>query len=430
MSTTKVTTQDNHEVVNKNCAGIDVHRDFVSVTIICEAPQKQVTTEYREFRTIKQELLLMRDWLLDHGCTVVGIESTGKYWFPVHNVLEDVMDVHVYNARNMKNLPGKKTDKADSEWIAKITRHMLLQSSYIPDKQIRDARLLSRTRKSLVQMRSQVRQMILGAYDASGIKLSSVVSDVFGTSGRNLTNLLLSGGTISEDIIKSIVYGPLCHKTEDIMLSMDGYLREVHTYIISLYLRIEQDLTGQIEQIEAKLYELLVDSPQRKELLDRIVLIPGFTERSALILLSEVGFDLRTFDSNKKFCSWAGLAPGKHESAGKNRSGKIQVRQRYLRALLIEVSLAATHCKDTFIKAKYYSLKSRIGANKAVVAIAHFLAEAAYRAIKEGMDYKELTSAYVSQIQMNRDLKNLSRITDRLGKDTVLALVNKEEGTI
>lgn len=430
MSNIRTCNQDYPEIVNKNCAGIDVHRDFVSVTQIIETDQHQLLSDYREFRTVKKELLKMRDWLVDSGCTAVGLESTGKYWFPVHNVLEGEVDVKVYNARHMKNIPGKKTDKADSAWIAKITRNDLLQSSYIPEKQIRDARLLSRMRKSLVQIRSQIRQMILGTYDAAGIKLSSVVSDVFGTSGRNLTDLLLNREIITEEKVIDAVYGPLCNRAAELMSAMDGYMRDTHIYVISTYLKMENQLSDQIKQIEARLHTFLIDTTWKKELLERIIGIPGFTERSALLLISEIGYDLKTFSNEKKFCSWAGLAPGKNESAGKNRSGKIQVRQRYLRALMIEVALSATRCKDTYIKTKYSMLKNRIGGKKAVVAIAHCLAKAIYRAIKDGMEYKELTSDYVSKVQRNRDVNNLTRLTNRMGKDTIIELVNALGGHI
>lgn len=426
MSTQQLVSKESYQVVNRICAGIDVHRDFVSVTIISETPDHVVRTDYREFQTIKSNLFEMRKWLVEHNCTVAGMESTGKYWFPVYFALEDAMKVYVYNARNMRNIPGKKTDKGDSEWIAKITRHELLMSSYIPDKQIRDARLLARNRKSLVQQRSAVRQRLLGILDSAGIKLSSIASDVFGTSGRNLIRLLMSGEPVTSQKVEKLVFGPLRDKADKLMLAMEGYLRETHVYLLEQNLSLEAAMTNQIADIEAKLVSFLLDTPGKKAVFERIVQIPGFSQRSALLLLSEVGFDLKTFPSGKNFCSWAGLAPGKKESAGRNMSGKIQVRQRYLKALFIEVALASTRCKDTFLRAKYYSLKPRTGANKAVVAIAHYQAEAVYRAIKEGLDYRELTGDYVSMSQMNKDLKHLSRITGRLGKESVMEFIRMQ----
>jgi len=416
--------------VNKICAGIDVHRDSISVTIISETPSGEINTGFREFSTFTPNLLEMRDWLLSQGCTIAGMESTGKYWFTVYFILEDVMDVNVYNAKHLKSIPGKKTDRRDSAWIANVVRHNMLVPSYIPDKQIRDARLLSRTRKSLVQHRGSVRQRVLGLLDSAGIKLSSVVSDVFGTSGRNLLNLLKSGEPITAKRVSGIVFGPLRDKVDKLLIAMQGYLHETHIYLIEMEMGIEAMLTSRINEIETRLMAFLIDTDSKREAHEKLILIPGFSERSAMLLLSEVGFDLKTFPSLKNFCSWAGLAPGKKESAGKNLSGKIQVRQRYLRSLFIEVAFAATRCKDTFMRAKYYALKSRIGGKKAIVAIAHLLAEAAYRAIKERLDYRELTSKYVSLSQMNKDLRHLAKITDRLGKDAVMAIMKGQEEII
>jgi len=296
--------------------------------------------------------------------------------------------------------------------------------SYIPEQHIRDARLISRERKALVQQRGSVRQRALGILDSAGIKLSSVMSDVFGVSGRNLLDLLINRKAITVKKIEGLVYGQLRKKSDSLMLAMDGYLRDTHIFLLKMLLDQENDLTKKINAIEERLEEFLIDSEEKKAVVDTIITIPGFSERSAMLLLSEVGFDLETFPSNKNFCSWVGLAPGKKESAGKNVSGKIQVRQRYLRALLIEVALASTRCKGSYVKAKYWNLKGRIGGNKAVVAIAHYLARAAYRAIKEGMPYKELTENHASLRQSKIDLKQLTKITQRLGKEAVMAYID------
>jgi len=425
-------THDNeqYEVVNKKSAGIDVHRDFVSATVIIETEEKGIYTAYQEFETNKKSLLQLRDWLLGNGCTVVGLESTGKYWYPVYFALETHMQVNVYNARNMRNIPGKKTDKKDSEWIAKLTRHALIMPSYIPIQHIRDARLYARERKALVKERGSVRQRILSILDSAGIKLSSVMSDVFGVSGRNLLELLVSGKRVSSRQVADRVYGPLKDKIDDLISAMDGYQRESHIFLLKLAIEQELYLTTRIEQIEKKLSEFLIVSEEDKAILNRIITIPGFSERSGTLLLAEVGFDLQAFPSNKQFCSWLGLAPGRKESAGKNVSGKIQVRQRYLRALLIEVALAATKCKGTYVRAKYWHLKANIGGNKAVVAIAHYLAKAVYRALKEEKVFQELTEDYASVRQINKDLKQLSRITKRLGKDATKAYIDSESDNV
>jgi len=417
--------KEQYEIVNKKCAGIDVHRDFVNVTVVIENEEKDIFTSYQVFSTTKESLLQMRDWLLGYGCTIAGMESTGKYWYPVYFALEEHMQVNVYNARNMRNMPGKKTDKIDSEWIAKVTRHALIRPSFIPEPRIRDARLFSRERKSLVKERSSVRQRILGILDSAGIKLSSVISDVFGVSGRILLEDLLKGRQLTPEYLKKRVYGNLKDKVDDIMAAVDGYLRETHITLLKILVMHEQSLTESIEKIEKMLTEFLIDSDQSRAVLARIITIPGFSERSGTLLLAEVGFDLKAFPTNKQFCSWLGLAPGKKESAGKNVSGKIQVRQRYLRALLIEIALASTRLKGTYVRAKYWILKGRIGGKKAVVAIAHYLAKAVYRAIYEEKEFVELTEAYSSMRQTRNDFKLLDKIKQRQGLDSMFAYLSQ-----
>jgi transposase len=338
-----------------------------------------------------------------------------------------MIDVQVYNARNMKNIPGKKTDKADSEWIAKITRHALLMPSFIPKQQIRDSRQLSRSRKSVVQQRTCVRQMIHGLLDSASIKLSSVVSDIFGTSGMNLIKLMISEEAITEKRIRQLVHGPLCSKTDILIAAMDGYIRPTHIDLLQKFMEMERYLTDKILKLESDLKTFLLDSPEKTDMYKRITEIPGFSERSALLLLSEIGFDLSSFPASKNFCSWAGLVPGKKESAGINKSGRIQVRQRYLRGLLVEVSLASTRCKDTFYKAKYFDLKNRTGANKAIIAIAHKHAKAIYQVIKEGKSYRELTSDYVFRNLNAKDKARLAKITERMGKDAAIKFISEQE---
>lgn len=284
-------------------------------------------------------------------------------------------------------------------------------------------------RKALVQQRSSVRQRILGVLDSAGIKLSSVMSDVFGTSGRNLLALLINKRTITPKLIKENVFGPLVDKVDKLMLAMDGHLRETHITLLRMLIKQESDLSKLIETIETKLTEFLITDDRSKKTVQRIVTIPGFTERSATLLLAEVGFDLETFPSSKHFCSWLGLSPGQKESAGKNMSGKIQTRQRYLRTLFIEIALSSTRCKGTYVRAKYGWLKVHLGGKKAVVAIAHYLARAVYRAIKLGLPFNELTENYASLRQTNKDLKQLSKISKRLGKDAVIAFIDNNSST-
>lgn len=411
--------------VKRISSGIDIHRDFACVSILARSTSGDAYLDYRRFDTTSDQMRLMRDWLLGCGVSVVGIESTGKYWYSVFNALEGHLDVKVYNARHIKNLPGKKTDKSDSRWIAKVAMDETIRPSYIPDSQIRDARMLSRYRKSLIRERTRVRQQVHGLLESAGIKINKLVSDLFGTSGRNLLDLIVSGRQYNEQIIEKMVRNQIRRKVPQLMLALEGYIRPLQRETLSQLLISNDEHTAKIKSVEQCLKSHLLDTPEKIARFERVCQLPGFSEISALILLSEVGFDLSVFPTSKHFCSWAGLCPGSQESAGKNKSGKIQTRQKYLRGLMIEIALISVTRKDTYLRAKYFQLKSRIGASKSAVAIAHKLLQAVYRTLKDNKEYRELGADYVSMSQMTKDLKTLTRISSRLGKDAVMAYMEQ-----
>lgn len=412
------------QVVNQNCAGIDVHKDFVCVTTLC-GPDGAISSEYQVFQSTNRELIRLRQWLLSKNIYVAGAESTGKYWFPLLNAFGDQVKLQIYNARHIKNLPGKKTDKSDSEWIAGVTRHAMLLSSFIPEKLILESRLLARTRKSLVQRRTSVRQEIHGTLECGSIKISGVITDVFGYTGTNLLKLLISGRPINETVVKKCLHCSMIKKLDRIMEALDGYLSDKHRFIIKLLMSEQDILTERIELIEKKLYSLLVNTPEHLLTMQKLTVIPGMTERSAILVLSEIGFDLSSFSKSDKFCNWVGVAPGKHESAGKNKSGRIQIRQCYIRSLLTEIAFASVRCKGTFFQAKFLSLKRRMSTKKAVVAIAHKIAKVIYAVIHDGKEYSELGADYFFIRDQDHDYKLLARITNRLGKKAVLEQLNE-----
>ena len=401
-----------------------MHKDFVCVTTLC-GQDGAIRSEYDVFKSSNRELIKLRKWLLSMNIKVAGAESTGKYWFPLLNAFDDQVKLQIFNARHIKNLPGKKTDKADSEWIAGVTRHAMLLSSFIPEKLILESRLLARTRKSLVQRRTSVRQEIHGTLECGSIKISGVITDIFGYTGTNLLKLLVSGRSINETIVKKCLHHSMEKKLDRIMEALEGNLSDQHRFIIKLLMSELDKLTEQIELIEKKLYSLLINTPEHLETMQKLVFIPGMAERSALLVLSEIGFDLSSFSKSDKFCNWVGVAPGKHESAGKNKSGRIQIRQCYIRSLLTEIAFAATKCKGTFYQVKFLSLKRRMSTKKAVVAIAHKIAKSIYAIIHDGKEYNELGADYFFNRDQDHDYKLLARITNRLGKQAVLEQLNE-----
>ncbi len=427
MSTMTVEKKRPPKSVNRICAGIDVHRDFACVTVVERTPKKDIILAYQRFATTKCEMLRLREWLLSLNVCTAGIESTGKYWYAVFNALDEHVQINVYNAWHIKNIPGKKTDKSDSHWIAMVTMNETIKPSFIPNAQIRDARIMARHRKSKVQERTKIRQQAHSLLESCGVKISGVVSDLFGVSGKNLMKLIASGEEYDETKVQKQVRNQLCKKVPQLMIALDGYIHPTHRSTLSDLLDDNTRLTSQIHYLEKELRQFLLDTPEKVATHKLVCKLPGFSDVSSLILLSEIGFDLSSFPSKKHFCSWAGLCPGNHQSAGKSKSGRNPTRQKYLRSLFIEVALASVCRRGTFLQAKYMSLKSRIGANQAVFAIAHRLCRAVYLLIKEHKQYYELTDEYISVSQIARDKKTLARITARLGADAVKVLIDQND---
>lgn len=407
------------DAVNDICAGIDIHRDKVNVSVAVTEGDK-VRFHYDVFYTIASDLERMRNWLKDFGCKVVGMESTGQYWRPVFNALEDDFKIHLYNARHIKNIPGKKTDKKDSQWIARITRHELIGHSFIPDKLTRITRDIVRTRKSKVAQRTRSRQQIHDVLTCCGIRIAICMSDIFGVSGRILLDCIAKNKVIDKAFLEKKMHHPINKKIDMLYDALQGTMTDEHRYLLQQTMREEAYSSLVIADIEDKLKKIVLAYPEKAEVLKRIIEIPGFSERSALLLIGEMGIDLSSFPSAQHFASWCGLAPGSKQSAGKNMSGRIVVRQHYLRSLLVEVAFAATHCKNSYYHVRFAKLRTRKSPQKAIIAIARNLSQAIYMIIKEGKTYADLTPYYEPRNTEMRDLKSLQRLAKKLGKDTSL----------
>lgn len=420
------------EIVNHICAGIDIHRDTANVTMLREDPDKGISESYREFSTLKSSLIEMKNWLLSAGCHVVGIESTGRYWQPVHNVLEDEIEVILYNARNVKNIPGRKTDRSDSKWLANITRHNLIRGSFIPSKQIRDSRLISRSRSGYLQARTSLRQEVHGIMQSAGIKLSSHLSDLFGCSGRNLLRLLACNAPYNEKIIEKKVFGPLKGKVPQLMQAMDGNLRDSHRILLADALDELEHLNRLIAKTESDLKRLLLTTNDQYATYQRLQTIPGISELSSLLVLAEIGFDLSSFDGHKRFCSWAGLCPGNKESAGKRLSGRMPPKKHHLKTLLVELAWVAVKAKATHFPAKFAYHKARMGPQKAIVVIAHQLAKIIFHVVKNGSIYQECDPQIGQRTEKKRNLSTLKRMFLRVGREEfedMFSLVSQSQTT-
>ena len=252
--------------------------------------------------------------------------------------------------------------------------------------------------------RTAIRQQIHSILDSVDIKIVSVISDIFGYSGTNLLKLLCESQTIIEAAVKKFIHHSMVKKLDRIMEGLDGYFTDVHRALLNNLLNIHEFFVVQIEKIGV---------------MEKLISLSGMAEHSATLVLSEIGFDLSSFSNCRKFCNWAGVAPGRNENAGKIKSGRILMRQRYLRALLVEVALSAVHTRGTFYEAKIAMLKRRVYPKKALIAVAHKIAKAIYRIIHDGKDYEEKTDRFVLVDRTEKDLRLLSRLAERLGKDTI-----------
>jgi len=420
-------TNNNLQVVNQICAGIDIHRDTANVTLLYQTDSGGCTEEYACFQTDKASLVQMKKWLLGSGCFVVGIESTGKYWIPVLNVLEDAMKVILYNARNVKNIPGKKTDKSDSQWLATITRFNLARGSFIPGKQIRDARMLARNRTAMVQARTMMRQIVHGILQSAGIKISSNVSDIFGKSGTNLLNLIIRDQPYNEARIEKLIYGSLKNKRKQLVSALEGDIRPMHRYSLDHVMSIMNTLTKQKENIESELERLLIDSEDHRQTWERVQEIPGFSKLSALLILAEVGFDLETFPNAAAFCSWAGVCPGNHESAGKKLRGKIQQKKNNVKTLLIEIAWVSVKMRETYYAAKFMSMRAKKGPQVAIFVIAHKLAKAVFHVIKNKEQYEEMGFDHVVEDHVSRSKRYVYKAIQQLGSQAVMEMIAEQE---
>jgi len=400
-------------VVHPTCCGLDVHKDHVSACLLCTDESGHALSEVKEFRTYTDDLHRLRDWLGAHGCPVAAIESTGVYWRPVHNVLEGHVEIILVNARHVKNVPGRKTDIADSKWLAGLLRHGLLKRSFILPHNGRQWRELWTMRQSYVRTVGDFRRRIHKTLQCANIKIDSVVSDLFGATGRSLMKLLICRkAAISLDEIEQCARGTLKRKSQELHRSIQGFFTDHHAHVLSTLLQTVETLEAQIEQITRTLRSMMTDHDAQIAQLDKI---PGINEIGAMGVLSHLGVDLTPFPTVQAFCSWQGLCPGNNESAGKRHSGRPAVRKHPLKTLLIELAWTAIKTKGSYYKEKFHRLKARRGAKRAITAIAHKLAIAVYYVLRYRRDYRELGEAYLDQRNKSARLNRLRAQAKTMG---------------
>lgn len=405
------------EIVNPICCGLDVHKKKISACIIF--PNSSVTDhcKVKEFGTFTDDLQGLRSWLLEHECPVVAMESTGIYWRPVHNVLEGVVHVILVNARDIKNVPGRKTDIGDSKWLAGLLQHGLLRGSFIPPKSVRQWRDLTRLRRKYVQTLADYKKRTQKLFESSNIKIDSVVSDLFGVTGRNLMNLLLSDAQqLSLLDIEGCVRGKLKGKERELFRSIQGFFSGHQRFILKRLLNTVVMLEEEIAGFNHQIQQVMED---QKELLERMKKAAGISDISARDILAEIGPDMGSFPTGASIVSWSGLCPGNNESAGKRKSGRSRVRKHYLKTIMVEVAWAAIKKKDSYFKDKYYRLKARRGAKRAIVAVAHRIMLGIYHVIKDGVEFRDLGADYLTERNKRQKINYLRNQARLMGFNLV-----------
>jgi len=381
------------EVIYKRCCGLDVHKEIVVACLLIREGGK-VVKEIQTFLTMTVDLVVLHDWLKAHQVTHVAMESTGIYWKPVFNLLEEDFTVLLVNAAHIKTLPGRKTDVKDCEWIADLLSHGLLRGSFIPPEPIRDLRDLTRYRKSLTDERVRQVQRLQKFLEGANIKLASVASNVMGVSGRAMLEALTVGST-DPQVLSELAKGRLRKKLPELKKALEGRFRSHHGFMVAEILTHLDFLDEAIERVSQEVSSRIVPFSKMAELLD---LIPGINQRAAEGILSEIGVDMSCFPTDGHAASWAGLCPGNNESAGKRKSGKTRKGNQWLRRYLIEAAWAATRKKGSYLSALYHRLVVRRGKKKAIVAVAHRLLVIIYHMLKDQTSYRELGSDHFNKL--------------------------------
>jgi transposase len=395
------------QVVEIGC-GADVHKDVIVVTVL----GKDTKPETRSYKTYTSSLIKLREWLLSKRVTHMAMESTGVYWKPVFNVMGDEIKILLVNARHVKNVPGHKTDKGDSQWLAKLLLSGLLKGSFIPERPIRELRDLTRYKTNLIQMISSERNRFMKTLEDANIKLSSVLNDVFGVTGTKIMNHVLVFENYRPEELIQYVHGKVKAPRPEIMEALTGYITPHHRFMLKTILENISQIERTIRTVEAHIEACIEPYKVERELLETI---PGVHKESANRIIAEIGVDMSQFPDQNHLASWAGVCPGSNETAGKNKSGRITHGNKYLRSLLVESGWAASRTKNTYMSAKYKSLVGRRGKKKAIIALGHKILIATYFILRDKVQFKELGEDHLNNYRKDRLIayyqKQLEKLT-------------------
>lgn len=390
------------KAMHRRCAGLDVHqKEIVGCRRIVAG--RKVQTEVRRFATTTQGLLDLADWLEEGKVTHVAMEATGVYWKPVWHILHGRFGLILANAAHIRNVPGRKSDVNDATWIAELLAHGLIRASFVPPQPIQDLRDLTRTRKELRREIVRHTQRIQSVLEEANIKLTSVITDILGVSGRRILQAIVAGESDAPRLA-ALGSSRLAAPRDALTAALTGRIRDHHRFLIGQHLKTIEQIEATIGEFEARIEAAL--APFR-DAVERLTEVPGISRTVAEIVIAEIGMDMSQFPSADHMISWAGLCPRLDESAGKRRSTRVRKGATWLKPVLVQSALAAGRTKNSSFHMRYHSLKGRIGPKKAAVAVAANLLRVVYHMLKDGTCYQDLGPGY-------RRPRNPARAASRL----------------
>lgn len=400
------------DVIHERCAGLDVHKRMVVAAVILSVEGAEPYRETRSWGTMTEDLVAMAEWLSGLGVTHVAMESTGVYWKPVYNVLEDGdFELLLVNAQHLKAVPGRKTDVKDAEWIADLLRHGLLRPSFVPEEEQRELRELTRSRGAFVRERTALVNRVQKVLEGGNIKLASVASDVMGVSGRAMLAALVDGQASPEDMAE-LAHGKLRNKRDELERALSGRFQPHQRFILAELLAQIDALDEAIARFDEQIQIYRRPFEREVQLLDTI---PGVGPKTAEVIVAEVGTDMSRFPSAQALASWAGVVPGNNESAGKQRSGRARPGDKALKVALVEAAHAAARANDNYLSAQYHRIAARRGTSRAGLAVGHSILVIAYHMMQRQRPYEDLGPNYFDLRQPQATAKRLLKRLTNLG---------------
>lgn len=396
------------EVVYRCCCGIDVHKKVIVACLVNGGEQ-----ELREFGTTTSEIKTLANWLTESGCEMIAMESTGVFWKPLYNLFELMdLDAMIVNAAHMKALPGRKTDVKDAEWIADLLRHGLLKASYIPNREQRELREITRYRKSLTEERCREVNRLQKILEGANIKLDSVVKDITGKSACKLLQRIIDDEIPDSDEVSKLVHGRMRPKLEQIVASIEGITTPLQRKLLAQIIDHIDDLNRRIGELDKLVQEYMAEYEAAIEAIDEI---PGIARRSAEVILAEIGLDMGRFPSAAHLCSWAGVCPGNYQSAGRRKHGKTTKGNKALKTILTQCAKSAKTVKSSYFFAQYQRISARRGKNRATLAVAHSMLIAIYHILKNKTAFHDLGSDYYDSFNRDRKINSYLKRLKALG---------------